>query len=52
VVTAPVPEFSPELSVVVPVFNEAGNILPLAEEVRAALTGVCCYELIFFDVGS
>ena len=43
---------APELSVVVPVFNEAGNILPLAAEVRAALTGVCTYELIFIDDGS
>jgi glycosyltransferase involved in cell wall biosynthesis len=43
---------TPELSVVVPVFNEAGNILPLAEEVRAALTGICTYELIFIDDGS
>jgi dolichol-phosphate mannosyltransferase len=43
---------APELSVVVPVFNEAGNILPLAEEVRAALTGVCRYELLFIDDGS
>ena len=43
---------APELSVIVPVFNEAGNILPLAEEVRAALTGVCRYELIFIDDGS
>ncbi|HEY8696931.1 MAG TPA: glycosyltransferase family 2 protein [Rhizomicrobium sp.] len=40
------------LSVLVPVFNEAGNILPLAEEVRAALDGVCTYELIFVDDGS
>ena len=48
-----VPDLSvPELSVVVPVFNEAGNILPLAEEVRVALTGVCRYELIFIDDGS
>ena len=43
---------APELSVVVPVFNEAGNILPLAEEVRAALGGICTYELIFIDDGS
>jgi glycosyltransferase involved in cell wall biosynthesis len=43
---------APELSVLVPVFNEAGNILPLAEEVRAALAGVCTYELIFIDDGS
>jgi dolichol-phosphate mannosyltransferase len=45
------PENSPELSVVVPVFNEAGNILPLAEEVRSALAGIR-YELIFIDDGS
>ena len=43
---------TPELSIVVPVYNEAGNILPLAEEVRAALSGVCSYELIFIDDGS
>lgn len=43
---------TPELSIVVPVYNEAGNILPLAGEVRAALTGVCRYELIFIDDGS
>ncbi|HUJ02759.1 MAG TPA: glycosyltransferase family 2 protein [Rhizomicrobium sp.] len=50
---AAAPETSlPELSVVVPVFNEAGNIAPLAEEVRAALSGVCRYELIFVDDGS
>lgn len=35
-----------------PAFNEAGNILPLAEEVHAALDGVCAYELIFVDDGS
>ncbi len=43
---------APQLSVVVPVFNEAGNILLLAEEVRAALDGICTYELIFIDDGS
>lgn len=43
---------APELSIVVPAYNEAGNILPLAEEVRSALTGVCRYELIFIDDGS
>jgi dolichol-phosphate mannosyltransferase len=42
----------PELTILVPVYNEAGNILPLAEEVRAALTGVCRYELVFVDDGS
>lgn len=42
----------PELSVVVPVYNEAGNILPLLDEVEAALTGVCRYEILFIDDGS
>jgi glycosyltransferase involved in cell wall biosynthesis len=42
----------PELSVVVPVYNEAGNILPLLDEVAAALDGVCSYEIIFIDDGS
>lgn len=43
---------SPELSVLVPVFNEAGNILPLLAEVHAALDGVCRYEVVFVDDGS
>ncbi|HEX3984871.1 MAG TPA: glycosyltransferase family 2 protein [Rhizomicrobium sp.] len=43
---------TPELSVVVPVFNEAGNILPLLDEVEAALNDVCTYEVIFIDDGS
>ena len=42
----------PELSVVVPVFNEAGNILPLLDEVEAALAGVCRFEIVFVDDGS
>lgn len=40
------------LSVVVPVHNEAENILPLVEEIRAALSGLASYELIFVDDGS
>jgi dolichol-phosphate mannosyltransferase len=43
---------APVLSVVVPVFNEAGNILPLLDEVEAALTGVASFEIIFVDDGS
>jgi len=42
----------PELSIVVPVFNEAGNIGPLLDEVEAALAGVCRYEILFVDDGS
>lgn len=40
------------LSVVVPVFNEGGNIEPLANEVFDALAGRFHYELIFVDDGS
>ncbi|HEX3810505.1 MAG TPA: glycosyltransferase family 2 protein [Rhizomicrobium sp.] len=42
----------PQLSVVVPIFNEAGNILPLAAEIRAALDGICRFEILFVDDGS
>jgi dolichol-phosphate mannosyltransferase len=41
-----------ELSVVVPVYNEAENIRPLIAEIRAALDGVLDYELIYVDDGS
>lgn len=42
----------PEISVVIPVYNESGNVQPLAEEVRRALQGRIPYELIFVDDGS
>jgi dolichol-phosphate mannosyltransferase len=42
---------SVELSVVVPVCNEAENVEPLAREIDAALQGVA-YEMIFIDDGS
>jgi dolichol-phosphate mannosyltransferase len=48
----PQPGDTPDLSIVVPVFNEAGNILPLAEEVTAALSGICTFEIVFVDDGS
>ncbi|BAZ95252.1 glycosyltransferase [Thiohalobacter thiocyanaticus] len=41
-----------DLSVVVPVFNEADNIRPLLEEIRAALEGRFDYEVIYVDDGS
>jgi dolichol-phosphate mannosyltransferase len=41
-----------DLSVVIPVRNEAGNIGPLVEEIRAALDGLVRYEIIFVDDGS
>lgn len=40
-----------ELSVVVPVCNEAENVEPLAREIDAALNGTA-YEMIFIDDGS
>lgn len=39
----------PELSVVVPVHNEAGNIAGVVGEVAAALRGRCDYELLVVD---
>lgn len=42
----------PELAVVVPVKNEADNILPLVTEIHAALNGVAEFEIIYVDDGS
>lgn len=41
-----------DLSVVVPVRNEAENIIPLIEEIEAALDGVAEFEVIYVDDGS
>jgi dolichol-phosphate mannosyltransferase len=41
-----------ELSVVIPVRNEAENIAALVGEVRAALDGLCAYEIVYVDDGS
>jgi dolichol-phosphate mannosyltransferase len=41
-----------DLSVVIPVKNEAENIAPLVEEICAALDGVIAYEIVFVDDGS
>ncbi|HZD25893.1 MAG TPA: glycosyltransferase family 2 protein [Alphaproteobacteria bacterium] len=41
-----------ELSVVIPVLNEAGNVGPLLAEIRAALDGRFDYEVIVVDDGS
>jgi dolichol-phosphate mannosyltransferase len=41
-----------ELSVVIPVRNEAPNIAPLVGEIRAALDGVADYEIVYVDDGS
>lgn len=40
---------APEISVVVPVHNEAANVLPLLREIESALTGVVPFEAVFVD---
>lgn len=41
-----------DLSIVIPVRNEAGNIAPLVAEIAAALDGVLVYEIVYVDDGS
>jgi len=41
-----------DLSVVIPVRNEAGNIAPLVAEIAGALDGHVRYEIIYVDDGS
>jgi len=41
-----------DLSVVIPVKNEAGNIAPLVAEITRALDGLARYEIIYVDDGS
>ena len=43
---------SPELSVVVPVHNEAANLAGLLAEIRSALDGLAEYEIVCVDDGS
>ena len=40
---------APELSVVVPAFNEEENLAALAEEVATALRGRIAFEMVFVD---
>jgi dolichol-phosphate mannosyltransferase len=42
----------PELSVVVPVYNESDNVLDLAQEISLALQGQISFEMIFVDDAS
>jgi dolichol-phosphate mannosyltransferase len=42
----------PDLSVVVPVKNEAENIAPLIGEIVAALEGIAGFEIVYVDDGS
>lgn len=39
----------PQLSVVVPVFNEQDNVAPLVHEIVAALRGVIAFEIVYVD---
>lgn len=41
-----------DLSIVIPVRNEAPNIAPLVAEIRAALDGRLDYEIVYVDDGS
>jgi dolichol-phosphate mannosyltransferase len=40
---------SPPLSVVVPVYNEEGNVAPLVREIVAALRGLTAFEIVYVD---
>jgi dolichol-phosphate mannosyltransferase len=42
----------PQLSVVVPVYNERDNVLPLIEEIVAALRGRIDFEIVYVDDAS
>lgn len=42
----------PELSVVVPVFNERDNVVPLLTEIAAALRGRLDFEIVYVDDAS
>lgn len=46
------PGTAPDISVVVPVYDEGANIRPLATEIRATLAERVDYELIYVDDGS
>jgi dolichol-phosphate mannosyltransferase len=41
-----------DLSVIIPVRNEAENVAPLAAEITAALDGLTAYEILYVDDGS
>jgi len=50
--TTPSQAALPDVSVVIPVCNEDENVLPLAQEIHAALAGRYAFEQIFVDDGS
>ena len=43
---------SPELSIIVPVHNEADNIRPLIEDISSAMGASIDYEIVYVDDGS
>ena len=43
---------TPQLSVVVPVFNEQDNVAPLVAEIVAALRGLLPFEIVYVDDAS
>lgn len=43
------PMSQPQLSVIVPVFNERDNVAPLVGEIVAALRGVVAFEIVYVD---
>ena len=50
--TLPCEDYTGCLSVVVPVKDEADNVLPLLKEIHAALEGLADFEVIYVDDGS
>jgi dolichol-phosphate mannosyltransferase len=48
----PCPDYAGRVSVVIPVRNEADNVVPLIEEIHAALAGRADFEVIYVDDGS
>lgn len=47
--SAPRIDTAPQLSVVVPVFNERDNVAPLVHEITAALRGRADFEIVYVD---
>ena len=47
-----IPVAQPQLAVVVPVYNEAGNIAPLIAEISRSLDGRYDYEIVYVDDAS
>ncbi len=42
----------PRLGVVIPVYNESGNVKPLTDEIAAAMKSKLAFEIVFVDDGS